>query len=57
MKLFLVFFITSVSLVAQSIPNVKVFYEANENGFTLFADNNELCPVSLVLSFKIINVR
>jgi len=57
MKLFLVFFITSVSLVAQSIPNVKVFYEANENGFTLFADNNELCPVSLVLSFKLENLK
>lgn len=57
MKRFLLFFMTSFSLTAQSIPDVKVYYEPIENGYSLFVDNNELCSVSLILSFDLDNLR
>lgn len=57
MKLFLLFFVTSFSLVAQSIPDVKVYYEQAENGYSLFVDNNEFSPVSVVLNFDLDNLK
>ncbi len=57
MKQILLFFMTGFSLMAQSIPDVKVYYEQSENGYSLFVDNNELCSVSLILNFDLDNLK
>lgn len=59
MKQLLLFFllIINVSLAAQSIPNVKVYYEPIVNGYDLFVDNNEVCEVSVVFSFDLDNLK
>ncbi len=57
MKYFWLFLLTSLSLVAQSNPKVKVYYEASESGYTLFVDNDEFCPVSVVLNLDLDNLK
>ncbi|WP_298548275.1 M23 family metallopeptidase [uncultured Aquimarina sp.] len=44
----------SISTFAQE--NFKVYYEENENGYKIYADNGEFCPVSVEIDFKIENL-
>jgi murein DD-endopeptidase MepM/ murein hydrolase activator NlpD len=36
---------------------IKTYFEANQNGFTIFADNNEYCPVSIAFEFTLLNLK
>ncbi|WP_108802403.1 M23 family metallopeptidase [Aquimarina sp. Aq107] len=36
--------------------NFKVYYEETDNGYTIYADNGEFCPVSVEIDFKIENL-
>ncbi|SNR75384.1 M23 family metallopeptidase [Dokdonia pacifica] len=36
--------------------DVKVYYERNDNGYTIYADNNEYCPVTIQLEFTVTNL-
>ena len=37
--------------------NIKLYYENIENGFILKADNEEYCPVSVKINFKLKNLK
>jgi len=50
-----ILFLCTTKNYAQQI---KVYYEPIQGGgYTVFANNNELCPVSIKLSFKLTNLR
>lgn len=51
----LILFIQTISLNAQI--EIKTYYETTENGYEIFADNNELCPVSIEFRFKMTNLK
>ncbi len=36
--------------------NVKIFYEKTENGYAIYADNNEFCTASIKLEFTVTNL-
>jgi murein DD-endopeptidase MepM/ murein hydrolase activator NlpD len=42
-------------LIAQD--GFKVYYEAKENGYFIYADNDEFCPVSVKIDFKLTNLK
>ncbi|MBQ4822186.1 M23 family metallopeptidase [Aquimarina sp. MMG016] len=52
---FLLFFIFCNTLVAQD--NFELYYEEAENGFRILADNNEFCPVSAKIDFRLENLN
>lgn len=51
----LLFFISTYIVSAQF--NIKIYYEPIENGYKVYADNMEYCPVSVKLTFKLENMR
>ncbi|MBW1294957.1 M23 family metallopeptidase [Aquimarina litoralis] len=44
----------SIPIFAQE--NFKVYYEETDNGYKIYADNGEFCPVSVEIDFKIENL-
>lgn len=51
----LFFLFVSFSLNAQI--DIKTYSEKIENGFAIYVDNNEFCPVSIKPNFKLKNLR
>ncbi len=47
------FFVTSIAL---SSPNVHVYFEQTPNGYVVYADNPEPCPISLAIDFELVNL-
>lgn len=52
--LFIAFFIISFS---QAQPNAKVYYEEFDNGYHIYADNEEYCPITIKIDFSTINLN
>ena len=53
--LFLISIFLSVWCYAQ--PNGNIYYEKIELGYNIYADNNEYCPISTQIDFKLTNVK
>ena len=53
-NLFCIFICSFFSLFAQ---DQKVYFEQDENGYTLFADNNNVYPVSMLFDFETQNLN
>jgi len=51
------FLLIFVSFKSFSKIDVKVYYEKTAKGFEIFADNNELCPISILIDFKLKNLK
>jgi len=51
----LLFFQGTLSNFAQL--NVKTYYEKTDNGYQLYIDNNEHCPVSIEIRLKLDNLK
>ncbi|MHA7060008.1 M23 family metallopeptidase [Aquimarina sp. M1] len=51
---FCVLGMVSISMIAQE--DFKVFYEQTDDGYKIYADNGEFCPVSVEIDFKIENL-
>ncbi len=51
---FWILMLLSIFTFAQE--NFKVYYEEAENGYKIYADNGEFCPVSVEIDFKIENL-
>jgi len=49
------FFLATLNNFAQL--NVKTYYEKIDNGFALFLDNNEYCPISIQVKLKLDNLK
>lgn len=57
MKFFIILFILSTSAICSAEINVKIYYEKTENGYSVYADNDEYCPVSIKLDFDLQNLK
>lgn len=59
MKFIITLFILSSSFYAYSQKNIKVkiYYEKHKDGWTLYADNSEFCPVSFNFNYELDNIR
>jgi len=49
------FFLATLNNFAQL--NVKTYYEKIDNGYQLYIDNNEYCPVSIEIRLKLDNLK
>lgn len=56
MKFFLIVFLLITSLVLSSQPDVNVYFEEIKDGFGVFADNSEYCPVSVEIKLELQNL-
>lgn len=57
MKIRLIFLFLVLSLSTQAEIDLKIYTQEVENGYVLFADNGEICPVSVVLTLKLDNMK
>lgn len=56
---YLLFFILSffsISLYSQKV-DVQIYYENSDNGYYVYADNNEYCPSSVKIIFDLENLK
>lgn len=56
MKNLLLFISILLGSICQAAPKVKVYFEQTENGYHIYADNSEFCPVSIKLDFNTTNL-
>ncbi len=57
MKLFLLIFLLCSFIGVSAEHNVNVYVEENGDGFRMYADNYEFCPVSIEVTFKLANLE
>jgi len=53
--LLLTFFLITTIVKAEN--NIKVYYEKTDNGYNIYADNNEFCPSSIKIKFSVTNLN
>ena len=51
----LIFLFTTTACMAEH--KVKTYFEKTDNGYNIYADNSEVCPVSIRIEFKVKNLR
>ena len=56
MKNYALLLLLSVTTVCKAEMKVKTYYEKTENGYNIYADNNEFCPVSIKIDFIVSNL-
>ncbi|VXC33345.1 Peptidase family M23 [Flavobacterium sp. 9AF] len=54
-KILIIAFIITTS-ICKAQDNIKVYYEKIDNGYNIYADNDEFCPVSFKLDFNVTNL-
>lgn len=54
--LFLFFFCVSYAVLSAE-PNASVYYEYTSEGYALFADNDELYPITVEVELELINMK
>ena len=52
MKISILLIFAFVFTFAHAKQDVKIYYEKTDNGYNVYADNNEFCPVSVKLKFS-----
>jgi len=57
MRHFFFFLFIYTSFFGQSKPDAKIYYQSIKNGYSILADNNEYCPVSVILRLDLDNLR
>ncbi len=57
MKLLITLFFALLTFSAFSEINIKIYHEQNQDGFTIYADNEEYCPVSVKINFSLRNLK
>jgi len=56
-KFYALLVIVLITSVCQAGHNVKIYYEQTENGYNIYADNEEFCPVSIKIDFTTQNMN
>lgn len=56
MKYYILLVLTFISTIGKAENKVKVYYEKIENGYNIFADNEEFCQVSIKIDFTTTNL-
>lgn len=57
MKNYLVVAFMLLASIGKAEQKVKIYYEQIQNGYNIFADNDEFCPVSIVIDFSLTNLK
>lgn len=57
LKNYLLLLIVFSFSIAKAEIKAKVYYEQIENGYKIYADNNEFCPVSVKIDFTVLNLQ
>ena len=56
MKIYLLLITFFVFFQIEAASNYKLYYEKSEGGFNIYADNDEYCPISIKVNFKLTNM-
>lgn len=56
MKYYLLFITLFIVTICKAELKVKIYYEQIDNGYNIYADNSEFCPVSIKLDFSTTNL-
>ena len=56
MKLYIFLFLAFTVTVCKAKHKVKIYYEQNQDGYNIYADNEEFCPVSIKIDFTSTNL-
>ncbi len=56
MKIYLVLLLLCIPTITYASHDVKVYYEKTDQGYLIYADNNEYSPVSIQLKFTVTNL-
>jgi len=57
MKFYFLLSLVCISTICKAQQNVKIYYEQIEDGYNIYADNQEFCPVSIKIDFDITNLE
>lgn len=57
MKNYLLLAFLLIASLSKAAPKVKVYFEKVENGFKIYADNDEFSPVSIKIDFTVTNLN
>ncbi|WP_299684134.1 M23 family metallopeptidase [uncultured Dokdonia sp.] len=57
MKLSYTILLLFITLTGYAKHDVKVYYEKSDDGYILYADNNEYCPITIQLEFTVTNLK
>ena len=53
MKNYLLLTFILITSLCKAEHKVKIYYEQIENGYNIYADNDEFCPVSVKVDFNV----
>jgi len=56
MKIYTFLALLFITTICKAEHNVKIYYEKVENGYNVYADNQEFCQVSIKIDFNITNL-
>ena len=56
MKIYLTLFTLVNCILLFGEPNIRVYHEQTAEGFSIYADNQEYCPVSIEMKFDLTNL-
>jgi murein DD-endopeptidase MepM/ murein hydrolase activator NlpD len=57
MKNYLLYTFLLIISLSNAENKVKIYYEQIENGYNIYADNEEFCPVSIKIDFNVSNLN
>jgi murein DD-endopeptidase MepM/ murein hydrolase activator NlpD len=57
MKNYLLLAFLLITSLCKAEHKVKLYYEQIENGYNIYADNDEFCPVSIKIDFDVTNLN
>ncbi|MDB9990051.1 M23 family metallopeptidase [Flavobacteriales bacterium] len=57
MKNYLLLTFILITSLCKAEHKVKIYYEQIENGYNIYADNDEFCPVSVKVDFNVTNLN
>ncbi len=57
MKNYLLIAFLLVFSITKAEQNIKIYYEQIANGYNIYADNNEFCPMSIKINFTVSNLN
>lgn len=57
MKNYLLLIFLFIITICKAENKVKIYYEKTDNGYNIYADNDEFCPVSIKIDFTVTNLN
>lgn len=57
MKYYLLLTLVFITTICKAEQNIHVYYEEVDNGYNIYADNKEFCPMSVKITFNVKNLK